>query len=393
MHLYKYLDVFKLQRHICDGLIEVNHHKTLPLHILTYTRKTVYDCLWDDVTTKCRGLIIGHNNIIISRPFEKFFNINTTYRPETNLFALPARLPIVTEKLDGSLGILWKFPEMFQWAFGEGGQPVKVNDSCIGIATKGSFHSKHAEWATQHYLNNYKSAVWPKGYTPLFEIINEQIQHHIVHYGCPAKLVLIGMINNETGEEADYNTCYHWAKINGIELISVYGKTTLEVLNENRENHEGYVLSWSNPCAPPLKIKVKHNSFLIMQSIIHKATPKAILEALREQNYEQIETWTSNFASPLTDWINDWITKFSLTANDVSHKAYQLVLSIGATAKTRKEFAETVLEREPEFASICFAMLDQKDHRKQMWKVVEKKFADDMSKPFTTSDEVEEELE
>ncbi len=82
MRLDNYMDVVKLERHIKDGLVMVNHHKELPLRILTYSRKVVLEDLWDDVTTKCRGLIVGPNQQIIARPFEKFFNLNTSYRPE-----------------------------------------------------------------------------------------------------------------------------------------------------------------------------------------------------------------------------------------------------------------------------------------------------------------------
>lgn len=393
MHLYSYLDIAKLERHIKDGLVTVNHHKTLPLRQFTYTRATILENKWDDVTTKCRGLIVGPNQKIIARPFEKFFNFQTSYRPETHLANMPKTLPIVTEKIDGSLGILYHFPETFYWKIENGKEPTKIGDNYTGIATKGSFHSDHAVWATLHYLSQYKYAKWPVGYTPLFEIINEQIQHHIIHYGCPGKLVLIGLVNNETGEEADYNTCYFWAKRNGMELVDIYGKTVEEVCTEDRINHEGYVLTWTRTGESPLKLKVKHENFLAMQAIVHNATPKAILAALEDERYEQIKEWTTTVTGPVTNWIQGWVTRLTEAFNTTYAKAYHLYLDTGYVARTRKEFAEIVIGKAPELANICFALLDRKKYKTAVWKVVKEQFKNQLAQPFTTSTEVDEELE
>ena len=387
MHLYSYMDVVKLERHIRDGLVMVNHHKSLPLRILTYSRKVVLEDLWDDVTTKCRGLIVGPDQIIAARPFEKFFNVNTTYRPETYVANLPRMLPIGTEKLDGSLGILWTLSSNFNWAF----DPMV--DKYRGIATKGSFHSDHATWATLHYLDHYKYAEWPENYTPIFEIINEQIQHHIVHYGGPGKLVLTALINNETGEEADYNTCYFWAKRNGMEIVDIFGKTLEEMISEDRSNHEGYVLSYPQPGAPPLKVKIKHANFLTMQHIVHSATPRAILEALENNDQDLIYNWTSTVPGPVTDWIQDWVVRLRSAEDDIARKAYTLYSSLGKTTHSRKEFAENVIKTAPELAPICFAMLDRKSYNRQLWRAVREQFGEELTKPFTTATEADEELE
>ena len=383
MHLYTLLDMAKLERHIRDGLVTVNHHKELPMHIFTYTRKVVLENLWDDVTTKCRGLIVGPNQLIVARPFEKFFNVNTSYRPETQLANIPKTLPIVTEKLDGSLGILWQI----DFARISGGTVAR------GIATKGSFHSDHATWATLHYLSTYPFAEWPLGFTPIFEIINEQVQHHIVHYGGSGKLVLTALIDNATGEEADYNALYFWAKRNGMEVVSIFGKTVDDVVAEDRPNHEGYVLSYPVPGAPPLKLKIKHENFLAMQRIVHSATPRAILDALEADRFNQITEWVKGVSGPVTDWIQGWVERFTKAAADVASRAYLLYLQAGRSSPTRKDFAKLVIETAPELSSICFALLDNKDHYKQVWRVVRAQFADELAKPFTTAPEVDEELE
>jgi RNA ligase len=379
------MDMGQLERHIANGLVTVNHHKALPLRILIYSRKVVLENLWDDVTTKCRGLIVGPNQLIVARPFEKFFNLETSYRPETHLTNLPNMLPIVTEKLDGSLGILWQFDEVM--VANPAGETIR------GIATKGSFHSDHATWATLHYLNQYKYAQWPDGFTPIFEIINEQVQHHVVHYGGPGKLVLTALINNDTGEEAGYNRLYYWAKRNGTEVVDIYGKTIADVTTEDRPNHEGYVLSYPVSGAPPLKVKIKHENFLAMQKIIHSATPRAILDALENNRHDQITAWVKGVPGPVTDWIQDWVDRFSMAHNRAASEAFLQYIKTGAAVNTRKEFAEIVIKTVPKLAPICFAMLDRKNYDKQVWRVVRDQFGEELTKPFTTATEVDEELE
>ena len=65
MKIGDYLDKEKLAQYVADGIVTASPHPTLPLVILTYGRKVVYENLWDDVTTKCRGLIIDIDGTIV----------------------------------------------------------------------------------------------------------------------------------------------------------------------------------------------------------------------------------------------------------------------------------------------------------------------------------------
>ena len=76
MKLAEYLDKDKLRHHINTGLVMERFHDTLPLSIYCYGRKAVFDSVWDDVTTKTRGLIVGPEGEIVARPFEKFFSVD-----------------------------------------------------------------------------------------------------------------------------------------------------------------------------------------------------------------------------------------------------------------------------------------------------------------------------
>jgi RNA ligase len=371
MHISKYLDVNKLNEHIEAGIVEQRRHPFLPLSILTYSRKAVYDDLWDDVTTKCRGLIVHDDGNVVSRPFEKFFNISTTYRPETWLSNLPKEKPVVAEKLDGSLGILYEI------------------DGKIGIASKGSFVSEHAIWATNWYKWHVKEPKWPEGHTVVFEMICQDVQHHVVHYDGKDRLVLLAIINNETGEETDYNDLWYWSALNGMTVAEKFEKGVGTVLSEDRPNTEGYVLSWPRPGQTPLKVKVKHETFLKLQKIVHAATPKAILEALMAGELELIDTWQNSASDELAAFVCVWTTEFLGNYGNILVKAKNLTNHVALRGGDRRGAAEFLQKPENrEYASVAFAMMDGKDHKKVIWKMVANRFSDEeKNKAFAPVDE------
>ena len=111
------------------------------LAIYCYTQKCVYEKAWDKYTKMSRGLIINlKTGEIVARPFTKFFNLNET--DETKLKNLPREEPEVTEKLDGSLGILY------------------CDEGQYFITTKGTFYSEQGQWATEYFRKKFgKKAV------------------------------------------------------------------------------------------------------------------------------------------------------------------------------------------------------------------------------------------
>jgi len=157
------LDYDLLQKHLADGVVRRQAHPLYPeLNIHNYTEKAAFDRIWDGVTNVCRGLItvspcLMDNGMgeeyVLARGFNKFHNLNTDWAPETMEANLPEETPLVTTKLDGSMGILYRW------------------DKQLWVATRGSFDSEQARWATTFIRKYHPEIQIPEGKTVLVEII------------------------------------------------------------------------------------------------------------------------------------------------------------------------------------------------------------------------------
>lgn len=375
MQLSEYLDVEKLERYVTEGIVERRYHRTLPLTIYCYSRRATFENLWDDVTTKTRGLIVDAQGTVVARPFEKFFNIDTLDRPETHVSNLPIDVqPVVLDKLDGSLGTIWRY------------------GSFTGIASKGSFQSDHANWANVWYERNCPNPIWPEGYTPQVEMICQSVQRHVVSYDMPDQCVLLALINNETGEELPYNDLYHYAYLNGMKTVDIFSKSVGDVLLEDRENREGYVLSYPRPGQTPLKIKVKHETFLRLQKVMHSISIRAIYESVSEGRRDVLRTWVDQTTPEMAKLIQYWVGKFYDTYARTLLSARNHFL-YASELDTRKDFAEYVNTKAGIYAPLVFGLLDNKDIQTMAWKITGDIHKDDLGLPLVTGDPEDDEDE
>ena len=200
VYLCDIMDLDLLDEMIKQGFVTARPHNSKPWVILNYTPAAQYDWVWNDVTVQCRGLVYetdetGARGKVIARPFPKFFNWDQGRGNETWQNAMPPSGPAIRmEKMDGSLGVL-----CVEY---DDGQPIYE-----WVATRGSFHSEQAEWATDFYTHTVTCDIslgaepfCPKpGKTYLFEIIYPE-NRIVVDYGDYKGLVLIDVIDNETGK-------------------------------------------------------------------------------------------------------------------------------------------------------------------------------------------------
>lgn len=289
MKIWQYLGITPIRfqtEYVETGLVDVSDHDTYPLRMLTYGRECVHGTdKWDGVTTKCRGVIYRTDTEeIIARPFEKFHNLYTASMPETDPSTWEPNenswwqtpTPEVWEKMDGFLATL------YEW---EGKQY---------IASKGSFDSPHAKWATA-WLNS-TAHEWLEDYTPVFEGISPNFRI-VVNYENFEGLVLLALVNNETGEEVPAPILESYAYRNGLKTPKRFYMTWQEAAEKSNEeetkNFEGYVLVWRRPGTTPFRLKVKYTDYLRLHRMVSTVSPKAIYNCLAGGKRDDLVDWTT----------------------------------------------------------------------------------------------------
>ncbi len=158
--------------------------------LFNYNPKVEYENLWNETNMWCRGIIFDiHTEQVVAVPFRKFWNVGQ--KPEVseeNLSKLGT--PVVMSKEDGSLGILfWNLYEK-KWQ----------------VATRGSFESDQAAWASNWIRNQtcLTEQFLTNGETHLFEIVYRE-NKIVADYGGFEGLIYL---NTVVWESAD-NSCYY----------------------------------------------------------------------------------------------------------------------------------------------------------------------------------------
>ena len=231
------------------------------LSVYTYTDACTFGREWNGVTLNSRGHIFDRGTgECAAWSFPKFFNVGET--PETQESALPWSGGYeVFEKLDGWLGNLYRAPDGF------------------AVATRGSFHSDGAVWATRFLRERHDLTGFPDEVTLVFELISP-ITRIIVDYGADERLALLAAFDRRTGEEYPWAAVVGWAGRFGFPTPKVYGGGISEcrrlLADSSGKEMEGFVVRFANG----LRAKVKGEDYLRRASIVSNLTPLAVWGAM-----------------------------------------------------------------------------------------------------------------
>ena len=346
------LDV--LNKYLEEKLVMKQVHPTLPLTIWNYTAKTQYGLpynsygYWDEITLQCRGLVTDDKGNVIARPFKKFFNIEENRHTPTQDFE-------IFEKMDGSLGIMFKY-----------------NDELI-CATRGSFTSDQSIWMTKFAKEyNYQNII-VDGFTYLFEIIYPE-NRIVVDYGKQERLVLLGVIKTETGEEIPYDDISFdgWDIVQKFDKFKDYQYLKHAIPN----NKEGYVVRFSNGD----RMKIKGEEYLRLHKIMTNLSTTSIWEVL--SNNGKMEDFLINVPDEFYKKIKEYEKSLKYSFFQISEYCGKLHdgFRYGKyndiyPEPIKKEFAEFIMKNtKPEFRPILFAMWDKKPYDYLIWKLLKPKF-------------------
>lgn len=333
--------------------IEAKHlsmqtHPEWDLTIFNYTSICQIARAWTPVTSACRGLIVGPDNKVLARPFIKFFNYTETAVPK---FALTT-LPIVTEKMDGSLGIIYKCP-----------------DGRFAVATRGSFMSDQAIWATQWLTTEMPDFTQPDGVTTLVEIIFPE-NRIVVDYGDRAELVLLGAVAVDTGADIPLWEIDWWPGARTEQHVGLGGMDEVHrhIMGSNQDGNEaeGIVAVWYRPNEPSFRLKVKHPRYVELHALITNTSSRKVWKALsRGFDFDFI-------LGDTPDEFHDWMERTIRDITEAKEKWEMAAMSEFAQMgefPTRREFAEAA-KRSP-FKTSLFALLDGKSIEEMAWAAAE----------------------
>lgn len=342
MQLAQLFDPEALVTALREGLVVERKHPNLPLAILNYTARCQYERgLWGPVTTQCRGLIYNtETGEVVARPFRKFFNYGQQEAPALTLDASV----IVTDKLDGSLGVLY---------------PTTMGRA---IATRGAFESDQAKHATDVWWDRYATVAIPRGWTLLFEIVYPE-NRVVLDYGERDELILLGAVEIETGRSiGPLDTLLaSWPG----PRAETFGYTSLTeaLAAKPRPNAEGLVVHFVDTDE---RVKIKQEDYVALHRIVMGLNERSVWEHLRSGKPiaellaalpDEFHAWTGEVAARLLATVE--------TGAAEVERAYSTILASLPADFTRKDFALHAVPHPFKWA--LFHRLDGKDFRPGLW--------------------------
>jgi RNA ligase len=347
------LDISRLRQLEADRLINIQRHPEHSLLIFNYTQQCQYSGAWDDYTLICRGLITDLDGDIVARPFPKFFNFHEHADP---------RLPAIdwrqgftaTEKMDGSLGILYQ----------AGGQ--------LHLATRGNFISKQAREAMEILRDKgYDRFAYDPEWTYLFEIIYPD-NRIVLDYGDRRDLILLDVIHNDGNHSLSYDSLTRIAGAIGCPVVRRIPLETAsepafhEFIRNSAPNSEGIVVRFDDG----LRVKVKYQEYVRLHKLLTGINARRIWEYLKDGNglEDLLDGVPDEFYAWVKFIVSEINTAFDKTRADARSIFDEARQRLGEAA-SRKDYAAE-FTRHGRLSSILFSMLDGKDPAPIIWTMI-----------------------
>lgn len=248
------------------------------LVLYNYSEKCQFEKFWNAYTLECRGIILNkETGDTVARPFKKFFNYSELI---SNAVLSPIPFDesfIVEDKLDGSMGTLYKDPA----------------DGIYKIATRGSFESDQAKIGTEILHDMLLTTTKMKRFielesqcTPIFEIIYRENRFNdgarlVCDYGSTRTIILLAMLDKVTGKDVSELTLMEMSNILNCQLRSTYTYTIDELVALQKTlplTIEGFVIKFSSG----FRMKIKGDEYCAMAKILNSISPISIWEKMND---------------------------------------------------------------------------------------------------------------
>ena len=226
------------------------------LEIFNYGLTCQFDkTFWDNYSLISRGLILcPAKKKIVALPFPKFFNYGEI------TYDLPKGSFSITEKVDGSLGIIYFWND--QW----------------NVSTRGSFNSDQAKWAKDWLYNNVDVSKLNTDLTYLAEIIYQE-NRIVISYDFEG-LVFLSAYNRENGLELSYDDICKCGSLLGLRVVKKYFYNSIEeivaICKNLDHNSEGFVIQFLDG----YRIKIKGDEYCRVHRLISNVTPLRVWDMM-----------------------------------------------------------------------------------------------------------------
>lgn len=290
---------------------------------------------WDTVTLSSRGLIFHKDSgKIVARPMPKFFNFGQS---ETDKIATDGPIE-VTEKEDGSMGVLYKAP-----------------DGRFAVSTRGSMHSEQAEHATALYRARYDLSWVPdEDHTFIFEIIYPE-GHIVVDYGDMDDLILIAVVNKTTGRSVNREQLEAFGYPGPV--VPIYSFPTFMSVFEAEQTpgHEGFVVRFVDSDE---RLKIKFDDYIALHKMRFNLSRKTVWEVM--SSGIDIDTWITQFPDEFASDIRVWESEFNAKYDELLSESRVIFSELAHLTSDRRSFAQELTSRKiiPVVKALVFNMAD-----------------------------------
>jgi RNA ligase len=262
-----YGDLFtqaELDREESAGYVRIKEHpENNEMWIANYTEKAAYEGHWNNVTLNCRGLIFNAFGDLLARPFPKFFNYGQTGCPDIDL----DEHVLVSDKMDGSLGILYRFDGP-DWR----------------IATRGSFTSDQAIRATEILRNKYPDFKPKSQWTYLFEIVYPE-NRIVCNYGDTEDLVYLGAVYNLNGGTISPGMAENLGWTGPVTEVFSYTTMREALQAPPRAGKEGFVVHFLDS---DVRVKIKQEDYVQLHRIVTGLNARSVWQAMVDGTVDEL---------------------------------------------------------------------------------------------------------
>lgn len=339
-----------------QGRITGQYHPVYPYRIFKYSQITTYAKDWDAITLASRGLVVNtETGEIVVRPFKKFFNYNEGQTPD-EVMSGPFT---VADKLDGSLGLLFKNPS--------GG---------FEITTAGGFMSDQAAHATALYNEKYAGKWNPNDNLSYhFEIIYAQ-NRIVVNYGDEDDIYLLGAVNKKTGRSVPLSKLTEWKWKRAQEFDNFNSIADVTNAPDPGITKEGYIVHFTDTDA---RVKFKFGEYLQVHKLATGLNARRIHSELKAGG-DTLENFKMNAPEEFKDYIEaqekDIMGKYTFKKKQILDLYDEMNSMLLPEKNTQKDFALLVNQKAPkEFRSQLFSLRTRGTvNEESLWDSIEPPF-------------------